>query len=90
MEDVAVLEVLNLHEEQLSIVEFMQLHKEPDIIAKDPLADIHNEDQLIRHLTKDLLKRSISEIEEVLSESDDHTFRVEHWSNIATTTTTTK
>lgn len=42
MEDVAVLEVLKLHEEKLSNVEFTQLHNEPDIILKDPMADIHN------------------------------------------------
>jgi hypothetical protein len=82
MEDIAVLEVLKLHEEELSVEEFTQLHNESDIIPKDPLADIHNEDELIRHLTKDVLKRSISKIEEVWSEPGDHTFRVEHSSNI--------
>ena len=83
MEDVAVLEVSKLHEEELSIEDFTQLHNEPEIIPKDPLADIHNEDELIRHLTKDVLKRSISKTEEVLSEPEDHTFRVEHCSNSA-------
>jgi hypothetical protein len=83
MEDVAVLEVWKLQEDDLSIEQFTKLHNEPDIIRKDPLADIHNEDELILHLTKDVLKRIISKIEEVLSEVEDHTFRVEHWSNIA-------
>ena len=38
---------------------------------------------MFQHLTKDVLKRSISKIEEVLGEPEDHTFRVEHWSDIA-------
>lgn len=83
MEDVAVLEVLKLHEEELSVEESTQLHKEPDIIRKNPLADIRNEDELIRHLTKDVLKRSINTIEEDLSEAEGHTCRVEHWSNMS-------
>ena len=62
MEDVAVLEVLKLYEEELSVEESIQLHKKPDIILKNPLADIHNEDELIRHLTKEVLKQCISKI----------------------------
>jgi len=77
MENVVVLEVLKLHEEKLSVEEFTQLHNEPDVIAKDPLADIRNEGELFRHLTKEVLKRSISKTEEVLSEPEDHTLRVE-------------
>ena len=84
MEDVtAIFEVLKLHEEELLIEEFTQLHNEPGIIPKNPMADTYNEYELIRHLTKDVLKQNISKIEEVLSEPEDHTFRVEHWSNIA-------
>jgi hypothetical protein len=76
------MEVLKWHEEELSVEESTQLHKEPDIL-KNPLADIHNEDELIRLLTKDVLKRIISKIEEDMSEAEDHTCRVEHWSNMS-------
>ena len=58
MEDVVVFEFLKLHEEELSVEEFTQLHNEPE----DPLADIHNEDELFRHLTKEVLKQIISKI----------------------------
>jgi len=82
MEDAVLFEVLKLHEEELSVEEFTQLHNEPDI-PKDPLADIHNEDELFRHLTKEDLKRSVSKTEKVLSEPEDRTFRVERLSDIA-------
>lgn len=65
MEDMAVSDCLKLHEEELLIEKFTQLHNDPDILPKDTVVDIHDEEEPIRRLTKDILKRSINEIEEV-------------------------
>jgi hypothetical protein len=54
MEDMAVSDCLKLHEEELLIEKFTQLHNDPDILPKDTVADIHDEDEPIRHLTEDV------------------------------------
>jgi hypothetical protein len=82
LEAVAVFE-LKLQEKDLSIEELIYVYKELIILAKDPVADIHDEDEPIRHLIKDVLKRSINRIEEILSEPEDRSCRVERCSNIA-------
>jgi hypothetical protein len=55
VEEVDVVELLELHKEELSNKELIQLYEELGLVCKDPEADICDENASIWDLTKDNL-----------------------------------